>query len=112
MFECKSTNLLLLKLKKLTSGLLKNLEQNKLLLNLENLTSHCLKNSEILLLLLIGPLLIRTYCVYLPVLPCSVKKVNKLLRNTLLTPSPKTTKNQVTKLGWKAQLSVLLIVKL
>ena len=54
----------MLKLKKLTSGLLKNLEQNKLLLNLENFTSHCLKNPEILLVLLIGPLLIRTYCVY------------------------------------------------
>jgi hypothetical protein len=35
-----------------------------LLLNLENFTSHCLKNPEILLVLLIGPLLIRTYCVY------------------------------------------------
>ena len=46
------------------SGLLKNMEQNKLLLNLENFTSHCLKNPEILLVLLIGPLLIRTYCVY------------------------------------------------
>ena len=46
-FECKSNNLLLLNLKKLTSGLLKNLEQNKLLLNLENFTSHCLKNPEI-----------------------------------------------------------------
>ena len=55
---------LLLKLKKLTSGLLKNLEQNKWLLNLENFTSHCLKNPEIWLVLLIGPLLIRTYCVY------------------------------------------------
>ena len=32
----KRNNLLLLKLKKLTSGFLKNLEQNKLLLNLEN----------------------------------------------------------------------------
>ena len=60
----QSNNLLLLKLKKLTSGLLKNLEQNKLLLNLENFTSHCLKNPEIWLVLLIGPLLIRTYCVY------------------------------------------------
>ena len=48
----------------LHSGLLKNLEQNKLLLNLENFTSHCLKNPEIWLVLLIGPLLIRTYCVY------------------------------------------------
>ena len=46
------------------SGLLKNLEQNKLLLNLENFTSHCLKNPEIWLVLLIGPLLIRPYCVY------------------------------------------------
>ena len=64
LFECKSTNLLLLKLKKLTSGLLKNMEQNKLLLNLENFTSHCLKNPEMLLVLLIGPLLIGTYCVY------------------------------------------------
>jgi hypothetical protein len=54
----------LLKLKKLTSALLKNLEQNKLLLNFENFTSHCLKNPEILLVLLIGPLLIRPYCVY------------------------------------------------
>ena len=62
-FECKNNNLLLLKLKKMTSGLLKNMEQNKLLLNLENFTSHCLKNPEILLVLLIGPLLIRTYCV-------------------------------------------------
>ena len=35
-----------------------------MLLNLENFTSHCLKNPEILLVLLIGPLLIRTYCVY------------------------------------------------
>ena len=60
----QSNNLLLLKLKKMTSGLLKNLEQNKLLLNLENFTSHCLKNPEIWLVLLIGPLLIRTYCVY------------------------------------------------
>jgi hypothetical protein len=34
-------------LKKLTSGLLKNLEQNKLLLNLKYFTSHCLKNPEI-----------------------------------------------------------------
>ena len=49
----------------LHSGLLKNLEQNKLLLNLENFTSHCLKNPEIWLVLLIGPLLIRTYCVYM-----------------------------------------------
>ena len=40
------------------------MEQNKLLLNLENFTSHCLKNPEIWLVLLIGPLLIRTYCVY------------------------------------------------
>ena len=48
----------------LHSGLLKNLEQNKLLLNLENFTSHCLENPEIWLVLLIGPLLIRTYCVY------------------------------------------------
>ena len=59
----KSNNLLLLKLRTLTSGLLKNLEQNKLLLNLENFTSHCLKIPEILLVLLIGPLLIRPYCV-------------------------------------------------
>ncbi len=58
---------LLLKLKKLTSGLLKNLEQNKWLLNLENFTSHCLKNPEILLVLLIGPLLIRPDCVYIKV---------------------------------------------
>jgi hypothetical protein len=63
-FECKSNNLLLLNLKRLTSGLLKNLEQNNLLLNLENFTNHCLKNPEIWLVLLIGPLLIRTYCVY------------------------------------------------
>ena len=55
---------LLLKLKKLTSWLLKNLEQNKWLLNLETFTSHCLKNPEILLVLLIGPLLIRPDCVY------------------------------------------------
>ena len=40
------------------------MEQNKLLLNLENFTSHCLKNPEILLVLLIGPLIIRTYCVF------------------------------------------------
>ena len=33
---------LLLELKKLTSGLPKNLEQSKGLLNLENLISHCL----------------------------------------------------------------------
>ena len=39
----KSNNLLLLKLKKLTSELLRNIEQYKLLLNLENFTSHCLK---------------------------------------------------------------------
>jgi hypothetical protein len=32
-------------------------------------------------------------------LPCSVKKVNKLLHNILVTWSPKTTKNQVTKMG-------------
>jgi hypothetical protein len=51
-------------LKKLTSGLLKNLEQIKWLLNLENFTSHCLKNLKILLVLLIGPLLIRPDCVY------------------------------------------------
>ena len=37
----------------------------KLLLNLENFTSHCLKNPEILLVLLIGPLLIRPYYVYI-----------------------------------------------
>jgi hypothetical protein len=49
----RSNNLLLLELKKMTSGLLKNLEQNKLLINLENFTSHCLKNPEILLVLLI-----------------------------------------------------------
>ena len=67
--ECKNTNLLLLKLKKLTSGLLKNLEENKLLLNLENLTSHCLKNPDILLVLLIGPLLIRTYRTTLGISP-------------------------------------------
>ena len=46
-------------------------------------------------------------------LPCSLKKVNKLLRNILvmLLPKtaknsqkqPKTTKNKVTKMGWKAQ---------
>ena len=29
------------------------------------------------------------------------KKVNKLLCNILVTWSPKTTKNQVTKMGWK-----------
>ena len=33
-------------------------------LKLENFTSHCLKNPKTLLVLLIGPLLIRTYCVY------------------------------------------------
>jgi hypothetical protein len=33
------------------------------LLNLENFTSNCLKNPEILLVLLIGPLLIRPDCV-------------------------------------------------
>ena len=48
----------MLKLKKMTSGLLKNLEQNRWLLNFENFTNHCLKNPEILLVLLIGPLLI------------------------------------------------------
>ena len=32
------------------------------------------------------------------------KKVNKLLCNILVTSSPKTTKNQVTKMGWKAQI--------
>ena len=42
----RSNNLLLLQLKKITSGLLKNLEQNKLLLNLENFTSHCLKHTK------------------------------------------------------------------
>ena len=57
----------MLELNKLTSGLRKNLEQNKLLLNLENFTSHCLKNPEILLVMLIGPLLIRPYCVYLKI---------------------------------------------
>ena len=36
-----------------------------MLLNSENFTSHCLKNPEIWLVLLIGPLLIRTYCVYI-----------------------------------------------
>ena len=66
---------LLLKLKKLTSGLLKNLEQNKWLLNLENFTSHCLKNPEILLVLLIGPLLIRPDCVYLVVCTICTKIV-------------------------------------
>ena len=60
--------LLLLKLKKLTSGLLKNLEENELLLNLENLTSHCFKNPKILLVMLIGPLLIRPDCVYIYVM--------------------------------------------
>lgn len=45
----KSNNLLLLKLKKMTSGLLRNLEQNRLLLNLESFTSHFLKNPGILL---------------------------------------------------------------
>jgi hypothetical protein len=32
-------------------------------------------------------------------LPCSVKKVNKLLTNILVTLLPKTTKNKVTKSG-------------
>ena len=45
---------------------------------------------------------------FLPVLPCSVKKVNKLLCNILVTSSPKTTKNQVTKMGWKAHLSKII----
>jgi hypothetical protein len=36
------------------------------------------------------------------VLPCSVKKVNKLLCNILVTSLPKTTKSQVTKMGWNA----------
>ena len=30
-------------------------------------------------------------------------KINKLLRNILVTSSPKTTKNDVTKMGWNAQ---------
>ena len=33
------------------------------------------------------------------------KKVNKLLQNILVTSSPKTNKNQVTKMGWKQHLS-------
>ena len=37
-----------------------------------------------------------------PVLPCSVKIVNKLLCNIMVTSLPKTTKNQVTKIEWKA----------
>ena len=37
-----------------------------------------------------------------PVLPCSVKKVNKLLCNIFVTSLPKTTKNQVTK--WDEKL--------
>ena len=32
-------------------------------------------------------------------------KMNKLLRNIFVTLSPKTTKNQVTKMGWKQHLS-------
>ena len=65
----------MLELKKMTIGLLINLEQNNLLLNLESFTSHCLKNPEIWLVLLIGPLLIRTYCVYfdLPLYVYSLK---------------------------------------
>ena len=31
-------------------------------------------------------------------------KINKLLHNTLVTSSPKTTKNEVTKMGWNAQM--------
>ena len=32
-------------------------------------------------------------------------KIDKLLRNILVTSSPKTTKNEVTKVGWNAQMS-------
>ena len=42
---------------------------------------------------------------------CSVKKVNKLLCNILVTWPPKTTKNQVTKMGWKAHKDTLIFTK-
>ena len=45
----------------------------------------------------------------LAVLPCSV---NKLLRNILVTSLPKTTKNEVTKMGWEAQLFVTSVMLL
>ena len=42
-------------------------------------------------------------CPFLPVLPCSVKKVNKLLHNILVTSCPKQPKTKLQK--WDEKLN-------
>ena len=42
----------------------------------------------------------------------SVKKVNKLLHNILATSLPKTSKNHVTKMRWKAHMNIFFINQL
>ena len=66
----------------------------------------------ILVTLFFSCLIFFTKISVLAVLPCSVKKVNKLLRNILVTSLPKTTKNDVTKMGWEAQLFVTSVMLL
>ena len=64
----------------MTSGLLKNLEENKLLLNLENFTIHRLKNPKFSIVIHIGPLLIR------PDYKCTSQFVTHLLQSVNLRP--------------------------